>query len=258
MFLNFWDVIRNFFKSVIENITFESIFTLFSGIIIGFGLAILVYFLMASISIKKQSEIVENDVEVNNSKCNKQIKMAIDQYKEESQEYTFTQKCSCAKDIAMQLMINIAKVYYPDSKYPLMELSVEEVLKLNSYILTKVENLFNGKILRKMRGFKIASVFKIKDKFDKFSENKVVKVVNKQKLVDKGKNILSILKIFNPSFIFKKVSQGVNTLLIDKIIIILLKIVGSETAQVYSKNIFKEDDELTVLLNDIDKELEKE
>ncbi|MDO9628823.1 MAG: hypothetical protein Q7I99_02890, partial [Acholeplasmataceae bacterium] len=50
--------------------------------------------------------------------------------------------------LTRELSVDIAKKFYPKSKYPYLELTIDETLRLNHYITDRLEELLQGRILR--------------------------------------------------------------------------------------------------------------
>ena len=59
--------------------------------------------------------------------------------KEESSEINI----GTLKDVCLELMNNIALLYYPDSKRPLGELTIKEILLLDQYLVDKIDDILN-------------------------------------------------------------------------------------------------------------------
>ncbi len=249
MFLNVWESIRNFFIQLFSKVSWGSIFTLLTGIVIGIILCFLIYFILLLINFKKVNNdtIIKNNDNQDNIKdelVNSLIQATKDQYKEESESFNMMQKVAFMKNLSWQLIQDIAKTYYPDSKYPLYELSIDELIKLNGYITERIDTLFQKRILKMTRNIKISQILRMMDAKKKVEDSKIVKGAKKAHVAGIGKTALNIINLINPVHWMKKIMIGMSLNIgISKIASIIFEIVGQETAKVYSKNVFIEDDE---------------
>lgn len=259
MILSVWESIRNFFSNLFTKVSWGSIFLLLTGIVIGFIICGISYLIIVLTSInkagKKNDQIqysFTHQEDVNNF-----IRGAKDEYKEESETLTVNQKIECIKKICFQLINDIAKVYYPDSKYPIYEISIEELIVLASYITERIENVFQGKILRKVEKIKISTIFNFLDKKKQIEDSKIVKAAEKTHIGSIAKMASNVLNAVNPVHWIKKtmISGSIN-IGTNKIANIIIDIVGNETAKVYSKNLFNDNsiDEEIKILNNLEKE----
>ena len=113
---------------IIFEINLGSILVFFAGIISGAILAILIYLLCIVSSINKQEVII--NTKANEITKEEVIKIIEDHQKhflkirKEKKEITF----DSLKNITYDLMIEIAKYFYPNSKNPLSELTIKELI----------------------------------------------------------------------------------------------------------------------------------
>ena len=263
MILNIWETIRNFFKNLYLELSWTSIFVLLTGIIIGFIIFALFYLGLVLRGVKQAEKIQElltskEDIK-KNQVAKKVIAAAQDQFKEEVLDYSLKQKIECAKDVAFKLVNDVAKVYYPDSKHPLSEISIEELIKLNYYITERIEKIFQNRVFRLFKGVKISRLMWIIETRNKVENNKLLKAAKKMKLQNVLPKVLNALNIFNPAYWGNKITiSSIDYLVVNKVLLLLINVVGIETAKVYSKNLFDENDEINDMLEDIEKEIDGE
>lgn len=259
MILNVWESIRQFFSNLFTKVSWSSILLLLTGIIIGFIICGICYLIIVLTSINKAGKKNE---QISYSYTHKQdvnnfIQGAKDEYKEECETLTLNQKIECIKRISLQLINDIAKVYYPDSKYPIYEISIEELIILANYITERIENVFQGRILRKVEKIKISTIFNFLDKKKQIEDSKIVKAAEKTHIGSIAKMTSNVLNAVNPVHWIKKtmISGSIN-IGTNKIANIIIDIVGNETAKVYSKNLFNDSsvDEEIKILNNLEKE----
>lgn len=258
MILDFWSNIRNTISNLFSKFSFTNFLILFAGIIIGILLSILVYVLFAVLGAKKTEKkvrkyAISRNTEIENDEVNIIIRAAKDQFIDEKIDLTFGQKIDLFRDIIFSLTSDIAKVYNPTSKYPLFEISVDEFITLIKYIDHLFDEVFNSKyILRKIRRVKISSMVNFYDKTQKVQENKIVKTAEKMHINKISKTIGNVLNVVNPVHWVKKAAKEIMIeSILNNIVNIVIDIVGSEVAKVYSKSIFNDDSALNDDLNNI-------
>lgn len=259
MILNIFTDIKEFMIDLLSRFSWGSVFILLTGIVIGFLICALIYLVIVLGSIRKNDDyLYTSETEIEDEEIRRVIRNARNQYFEESSNKNMAAKINDIKEISWQLMNDIAKKYYPDSNYPLFELSIDEIMILNHYITNRVDQIFKGKVLKKFKKIKISQILKLIEIKKKIDDNKVVKAANKVKIPGIMKATMSVLNVFNPGYWVKKLM--INTTLSigsNKIATLIIDIVGEETTKVYSKNVFNQEKQLD---SDVDltiKELEE-
>jgi len=259
MFLNVFTSIKEFMNNLLSRFSWGSIFILIAGIIIGFLICVLSYIVVVLASIRKTEEYIHtSEVEIDDEEIKRVIRNAKNQYAEESANKKVTEKVNDIKDISWQLMNDIAKKFYPNSDYPIYELSIDEIMILNHYITNRVDQIFKGRVLKNFKKVKISQILKLIDIKKRFDDNKVVKAANKAKVPGIFKAIMSVLNVFNPGYWVRKLM--VNTTLsigTNKIASLVIDIVGEETTKIYSKNVFNQEREIESEVDKTIKELEE-
>jgi hypothetical protein len=159
-----------------------------------------------------------------------------------------------AFDLSIDLMYDIAKYYFPDSKYPIYELSIQEILDLNVYITARLQKLVNGKIIRVIKNSRIATIVDILNKKKAIDNSKIMKW-NRQFKVSKVLSYGAMaLNYANPVYWFRKLALKPSTTLVTKEVCkLIIRVVGEETNIVYSKNFFKKDEPIERVESQIDK-----
>ncbi|HRY78059.1 MAG TPA: hypothetical protein P5154_04770 [Candidatus Izemoplasmatales bacterium] len=145
-----------------------------------------------------------------------------------------------AFDLSFDLIQEIAKHYFPHSRYPLYELTPQEVMDLVNYISKRVDKLMSGKLIRKFRNYRISLIVDIMQKKKAFDNSKLMKANRELKL----SKILSIgsavLNAANPIYWFRKLALKPSTTLVTKELCkLIIKIAGEETDKIYSKKLFQ-------------------
>ncbi|MFA5542397.1 MAG: hypothetical protein WDA47_01350 [Bacilli bacterium] len=263
MTLNIFDDIRDLIISLLEKFSWGSVAVLFAGVALGFVMCFFIYLVIVLSSLKKNEIAVHTSkIEIESEEVKRVIKSAVNRYVEESSNLPINQKIADIKDISWGLINDIAKMYYPDSAYPIYELSIDEFMELNHYITNRVDTLFKGRIMRTFKKIKVSQILKILDLKRKMDESKAVKVAKKAHVPGFFKATMSVLNVFNPGYWVKKLM--INTTLsigTNKIAKTVIDIVGEETSKVYSKSVFNKelliDSDVEKTISELEKDLEK-
>lgn len=145
------------------------------------------------------------------------------------------------KTITADLSLDIASKYYPTSKYPLLELTIEETLLLSHYIANRIDEFLSAKMLSTLKRRSLAQLKNLYDQKVKLSESKIVKASQEANVKSVGKTLLNVLNMVNPAYWIKKVTvDKLYDIIIVKIGLAIIAIVGEETYKIYSKSVFIE------------------
>lgn len=226
------------------------------GMLSGMAILFLIYLFNALVKLNKDAVKLNNRIQ-NISK--EEIQKVISNYQE-----AFTDEKKRRGELPLDYfkssiadMVNsIAKEFYPDSKRPLSELTLNELILLDHYIIDKIDNLLSKRGFKLFRNLKLSTILKLIDAKTKVDETKVVKTYKKYKLQKVVNVLTTAINFINPYHWFKKlvVNPSINAL-INKICLICYSIVGEETYNIYSKQAFlNEDDELQNLLKEAEKD----
>jgi hypothetical protein len=147
--------------------------------------------------------------------------------------------------LSYELIEEIAKYYFPKSKYPMLELSVDEMLALNHYITERIDEILNQPILKNTRNIRVTKLVRMYEAKRSFDQNKVVKAA-KNKVVKKSvKYTLGAINLMNPAYWFRKLVVNKSVGYIEnKIALLIIGVVGEETIKVYSKKLFNKEIEM--------------
>ena len=166
-------------------------------------------------------------------------------------------KPAYCKTIVQDLALEIASSYYPNSKHPLLELSVDETVVLIGYIQKRINDLLNRKGLRLLLRLKISQIVALSKTTINITSSKVFKTtVNANKKFQRVKKVLNVI---NPATWFRTLVIN-NTLgiIINKLCLIVIAIVGEETYKIYSKKVFEKEVSLETNIDELYEELDKE
>lgn len=154
---------------------------------------------------------------------------------------------SVAMDLSLELLEEIASHYFPDSKYPIYEISVEELLELNRYITYRLDVLVNGPFLKLFKKARISSIVRMLNTKKAITNSKAMKLSRKLKISKLYGASRAVLNYANPLYWFRKLAIKPTTEVVTKEVCKhIIAIVGEETNKVYSKSFKdeKNDDDL--------------
>ncbi|MGI6710613.1 MAG: hypothetical protein ACOX4W_04120 [Bacilli bacterium] len=246
MVLSIFDAIKEFIINLLSSSQWKNILILLGGIITGFILSGAIYALIVIASIKKDKKETkakrEKQTDPLNSeeeKVRKLVVFAKNEFKEDCSALDLKEKFIEVKYITFRLIEDIARTYHPKSNHPLYELSVDELILLNTYITKRVDEIFDRPALRFLRKQKISTVLDIIDKKRKIEESKVSKMLTKFKVVETLNFSRKVLNVFNPAFWARKLINGVTIPKVaNKVALTIIDIVADETNKIYSKSVF--------------------
>ncbi len=152
--------------------------------------------------------------------------------------------------ILTELSSDIAKKFYPTSKYPYLELTVDETLKLSHYITDRLDEILKGKILGMVRGLTLAQFVKMNTMKSKIESSTVVK--HTKKVAKIASSALMVLNAVNPVYWFRKLTKetAVNIVMV-RIALTVIAITGEETYKIYSKKVFNVDKDIDTGVDEI-------
>lgn len=257
MILSIFKDLANWFFKIKDNLSLkDSLIPFITGIGVGFILCVLVYILYVFVSFKKNEKKVKPVIKVSDEELKRIINNSKNRFMEESSMKSLNQKFNELCEISWEMIQDIASCYYPDSKYPIYELSAEEFLLLNHYITDRVDTLLSGRVFSKVKKVKLSTVFKLIDAKKKYDENKAVSAMKKANVSGIKKVVSVVLHSVNPFHWIKKVAFDIPFIKIsNKIAITIIDIISEETINVYSKSVFRDEDEMKFM--EVVKEVEE-
>jgi len=229
-------------------VEFKDVVNFLLGMLTGFILlGLLITFIVSFNSRRKQKKRLLSIPEILD---NKEVFQMIETKQEQLMEtvkLTDNAYFRVALELSYELAEEIASYYYPKAKYPVYELSIEEILELNYYITKRVEKLTNGKLLKHFKGFKISTIIDVLNKKKAIDDSKLMKLNRKLKISKIFSIGKAVLNYANPIYWFRKLAIKPTTVLVTKEVCkLIISIVGEETNKVYSKSLFKHTEEETV------------
>lgn len=247
------------FKLWIFNINFENILSFLIGILFGIILICLIYALIvvASLGDKKFLVKTENDT-LSEAEAKDRVENAIVQFKDKKLRGKAGKFSHCYK-ISKELALGIATSFYPNSKYPLFEITIDEAIMLLGYIDKRIDEIISGnRLLKTLKRFKISQIVDLSHKTSAVTNSKAFKVSKDvNKVVKVGKRILDII---NPINLVKKATMDVTiNIITNKLCVIIIKVVGEEVFKIYSKKVLNKelvlDTNIDETLNDLENDI---
>jgi hypothetical protein len=194
------------------------------------------------ISIKGNESITQIEAEELVSKQYKEFKRV---YKSNENEDAFVR---LLYKHSYGIIEEISKRFYPKSKYPLLELSLSEIVLLLEVISSRLQVVLSKPMIRLTKDVKLSQIvyfYKLKKDFDEGSMNKILK---KYKVTNVVKTGLMALNITNPFYWLRKaVFKFGGDAVFNQTIKVTLDVVAEEAIKLYSKKIFQKEPTLDLV-----------
>ena len=258
--------VDNFFTDIFKSFTSEfswaSLFILLTGILVGFIISVCLYVVifLASLKKTKNSEIKELSFE-NEVLLKEKLSDIKKDFITDTEGLSMKEKTDMFGEAIYNVANTVASNYYPNSKYPIYELSIEELIHLLNYLSNRLDGIFSKPVLKIFRKMTISQIFKIIDTKKKIEENKIVKVATSSKTKKVFQSIMTVINDANHIYWIKKVVINTSlTFTLNRIFLLVLDIVSDETNKAYSKSLFNEErilneKEINEALNEIEREM---
>ncbi len=151
-------------------------------------------------------------------------------------------------EMSYELVEEISSYFFPDSKYPMLELSVNEILSLNHYITDRLDKILDKPILKNTKNLQITKIVRMYEKKKAIDQNRLVKAAKKYKVAKVVKYGGAIVNAVNPVYWFRKLVVNTSIdVVTKKVCLVIIGIVGEETTNIYSKKLFNKPLELSVV-----------
>lgn len=255
----FYSKVDDFFNWIFKDLNgkfdYRILVTLLIGILLGLIISVSFYGILLLISLKN-TEKKNKTTTVESTLTDDELLNLVKQIKQDfiNTTSTFTpgEKLTVLGTTVLNTVKSIAGTFYPNSKYPLFELNMEELIMLARYISDRIEVVFDKKMLKHFKNMSISQVLNMLDNYKRVNESKAVKTFKKTGPV--RNTVVSILNYANPVYWFKRlvINGTINTAL-TKMCLIVIDIASSETIKVYSKRVFNQ--EMEILEEEINNEI---
>lgn len=256
---NIDDFFTDLFKKLGESFTIQTFIVLLVGILLGFVICGTLYGLMMIFSLKSE-QTTRKDKQLNITPDNEKIIREVDAIKnnflETTEGFTIKERFQYLGSTVVETINVVATEYYPESKYPLYELTVEELIVFLRYVSYRIEEVFNKPFLKAFKKMTVSQMFRFMDTRKKISDNKAVKAATKLNSSKFKQVFMGIINYANPVYWIKKLVVGTTiNIAVRKICIVIIDIVSDETNKTYSKAVFNKEQQ--IYQEEINKELEQ-
>ena len=200
-----------FFELLGLNFDFASLISFFVGIFAGCALLGIIYAILVVSSLKSKKYVVKSAVVdvtdemileiISNSKkvfSDKKIKGA-----KNSISHCFS--------ICTNMVVDIATKFFPKSKHPAAELTIDEILELSIYISNRINSIVDRPGLRMVKKFKLSTILSLGDVKKVIEDSPLMKITKKYKIKQALGKVLGFINILNPVYWLRKLT--VNTTL---------------------------------------------
>ncbi len=210
------------------------------GVLSGISISILTILIFLIIISKKQKTILEKEeisrVEVEEEYIKKLIKEKRERIIK-GKSIGFRSNYARVEEEVKNLTAEIAKSYFPQSKYPKYELTIEETLELNIHISKRLLEELKKKRYKLFRELRISQILYLNNTKKNIMEKDFIARLNKYKIVDIVRSGWMIYNIANPVYWVKKVALRASMeATLRSFGVLIINIVGEEVTSVYSKS----------------------
>lgn len=239
------------------------LFSFLIGLGAGLAIAALIYLIIVLSTTRQKPIIVKASANnVTDEEVKQMIYEAQQQFKDRSLKGANSTLAYC-KDLSYELILNIAKKFFPESKRPLYELSIDEVLMLTVYISNRLDEILDARGLRIFRRFKVSQIIGMTEVKEKIEANSIVKATKKYKIIEAFNAAKSVINVVNPVYWARKfvINKSID-IAIKKICMIVIATCGEETYKIYSKAVFDQvveiDSGIDDIVNDIQNDIQND
>ncbi len=220
-------------------INFANFFSFLIGLGVGFAIFALVYLLLILLSLNKKKYVIKSQInDVSDEEIKKIILDAQNAFKDKKLKGEDAMIGYCY-NLSKELVIHIASRFFPNSKHPVFELSIDELILLANYISLRVDEILSKRGLRIFRKLKISTIVGWTDVKKTIDENPIIKAIKISETLTAAKKVINVI---NPLWWAKRfISTASMNLLLKKLCLVIMGIIGEETYKIYSKSVFDKD-----------------
>lgn len=230
------------FKLWIFNFDLSSLVAFFIGIFLGVALISLVYGIMVITSLKSKKYIVSDpSIIISDDEVKEIIKNSQEAFKDKNLKGSKGTIAHCY-DVSINLVKDISRRFFPKSKRPFAELSIDEILRLSIYVSNRINELIDRPALRLIKKVKLSTILSLGDVKKTIDSSTLMRLTKKYKIKKIFSAITGVLNLINPLYWVRRLT--INTSLdfaMKKLCIAIIGIVGEETYKIYSKRVFNEE-----------------
>lgn len=231
-------------KIGIFKIDYTLLIIFFIGILIGLLIFGVVFLILRLSNRKNKSYTIFSKLEIDESNTQALIDKALEEFNERNDKHD-TPIFSICYDVCKKLLMDMAKLYFPKSKYPLLELSIDEAKEMLNSVSQKVDYEIENYHVVGSDAFLTNKVNNMAINFvKKKTIGEVMTMVSKPQDDDSPlkKKDNAILSVFKRSFNSMKtaiLNKGLNTFeILPNLSRKVICIVGEEAKKAFSKKIY--------------------
>lgn len=241
------------------NFDIASLIAFIVGIFVGCALLALVYSILVISSLKSKKYIAKSNViEVTDEEIKEIVDNAIKSYSDKKLKGAKNSISHCTT-ICMNLVTDISRKFFPKSKRPFAELTMDEILSLFIYVSNRINDIVDRPALRLVKSLKLSTILAFGDAKKVIDDSSLMKMTKKYKIKKVFDTVKGALNIFNPLYWVRRLF--INTALdmaVNKLCLSVIAIVGEETYKIYSKRVFEEERYIDTNVGDLVSSIEKE
>lgn len=239
------------------NFDLFSLISFVIGVVFGFLIMFLMYLYALILNLNKNLRVKKTD-EINIDE--EEIKYLIEDAQNQFKDKELRQNIGFSKylmQIIQELGSDIAKKFFPHSKYPYLEITIDESLELNRYITDRVEELLSGKIFVLVKGWTYARLVQLNETKNKIEDTTVVKQAKKYGKV--ATTALHVANAINPVYWIRKLTtETLMNVIMVRIGLAIIGISGEEMYKIYSKKVFDMDVDIDTGIDKIYEDLKED
>ncbi len=247
------------FKLWIFEFDISSLIAFLVGIVVGFALLGIIYAILVVSSLKsKKYVIAAQNADVTDEEILLIIQNSQKVFKDKQMKGT-QPTINHAMDVTMKMAKDISRRFFPKSKRPFAELSVDELLRLCVYVSDRINAILDRPALRLLKRIKLSTILGLGDAKKVIDESSLMKMTKKYKIKKIFNTVKNALNIVNPVYWIRKgiIDTSLN-FAIRKLCLAVIGIAGEEIYKVYSKRVFDEEKLIDSGVKEITKELDQE
>lgn len=230
----------DFFRYITNNFDVRVILSFLVGLLLGMILICLIYALLIILSLRdKKYRIKVNPENLKEEEAMNMIHLAQDSFKDKNLRGKMS-RAQHFKRLTSDLVYGIASSFYPDSKYPLLEITVDEAIELIGYVQERLDDILNKKLIKLLRKLKISDIVSMSLSTQSIMDSKAFKVT--KSISAKASKVKKVIDIINPVNWFRRlVVDNAIKVITNKLFLVSLGIIGEEAYKIYSKSVLKVD-----------------
>ena len=245
----------------IGNFDFDiaSLISFVIGIFAGCALLAIVYSILVVSSLKSKKYIAKSNViEVTDEEIKEIVSNARKAYSDKTLRGASSSVNHCF-NVCTSMATDIARKFFPKSKRPLAELTIDEILELFIYISNRINGIIDRPALRLLKKLKLSTLLALGDAKKVIDDSSLMKLTKKYKLKKIINAVKGALNIFNPVYWARRLFiNGAIDIAVNKLCLSIIGVVGEETYKIYSKRVFEEERYIDTNVGDIVSSIEEE